>query len=181
LPFSSIEDYRFLLTDALTVMEKNNVPIPADPPAQYIPPDIYSPTPLGSKAKFLTDSRFNLRNAVRDGDSSQTPLQFVYEACNCRLFYQTADLYDITGVWMRAAAVAWGSAKCVSDSTVNSDGSMGAKATDTVPWSDKVNSKVSLPAQPGLLPIGSTPGTGGGNATGGDEKKNDASWLKTSM
>lgn len=40
---------------------------------------------------------------------------------------------------------------------------MPSKATDTVAYDSKVNTAVVLPDQPGLVRIGSTPGTGSGS------------------
>ena len=59
----------------------------------------------------------NLRNTVRRGDETAMPLQFVYEAADCRLFY-TADMYDKQdNVWRAAYEAVWGDGLCVPGST----------------------------------------------------------------
>ena len=60
-------------------------------------------------------------NNYRKNDSTQTPLQFVYEAADCRLFYTPAMIQNVTNVWSAVAAVQWGgdnsTVKCVANST----------------------------------------------------------------
>ncbi|KAF2734899.1 hypothetical protein EJ04DRAFT_227977 [Polyplosphaeria fusca] len=64
--------------------------------------------------------RVNSLNNMRQNDTTQTPLEFVYEAADCRLFYTVAGASDVTLLWQRAADVKWGKGKCV-------EGSMGEK------------------------------------------------------
>lgn len=59
-------------------------------------------------------------NNQREGDASQTPLEFVYEAADCRLFYTLDTLYDPVNLWKAAADVRWGQGKCVDHSTGHS-------------------------------------------------------------
>ena len=60
---------------------------------------------------------FNLRNNIRQGDTSQTPLQFVYEAADCRFFY-TAEMYaSQEKVWEMAYKLVWQNETCVHGST----------------------------------------------------------------
>ncbi|OAL36003.1 hypothetical protein AYO20_04664 [Fonsecaea nubica] len=51
---------------------------------------------------------FNLLNAIAQYDESQTPLQFVYEAADCRLFYQAAHATNVTAMWTTVAEQAFG-------------------------------------------------------------------------
>jgi hypothetical protein len=75
------------------------------------------------------------------------PLQFRYEAANCRLFYTWDMARDITAVWKAAAGVAWEGAKCVPGSTTNADGTMGS-----VPeYSKKVEDQYGVGKGPGSL------------------------------
>ena len=66
---------------------------------------------------------FNIRNNIVEGDTSLTPLQYVYEAADCRLFYQPRHIANITNIWVDAAAQAFGLngtsvfSGCVSGST----------------------------------------------------------------
>ncbi|KIW19698.1 hypothetical protein PV08_00272 [Exophiala spinifera] len=67
----------------------------------------------------------NGRNHFRFGDESETPLQFVYEAADCRLWWTKEMLYDPVFLWERVATVAFKERKgtqfnskyCVSGST----------------------------------------------------------------
>lgn len=96
-------------------------------------------------------NRFNLRNNYHDADAQDAPLQFIYEAANCRLYYERADIFSQAHLWSRVVNVTWGTAKCVSGSTVNSDDSMPKGAYDTVGFSSDAMSKVSLPPYIGLV------------------------------
>lgn len=102
----------------------------------------------------MSNGRFNLRNNMHDDDETFTPLQFQYEAANCRLFYTKEDIYDITGLWMRVQSVAWRGQPCVEGSAITDDDTMPAGAYDTVPFGNSALPNVELPAQPGLVPIG---------------------------
>ncbi|EFY94525.1 peptidase s41 family protein [Metarhizium robertsii ARSEF 23] len=70
----------------------------------------------------------NLRNGYSQDDVDGFPLHFKYQAANCRLFYTSKMLTDVAETWRRAALVAFRNGTCVPGSTVNSDGTMGAKA-----------------------------------------------------
>ncbi|MCJ1392701.1 hypothetical protein MMC18_005572 [Xylographa bjoerkii] len=77
--------------------------------------------------------RVNLKSNIRAGDASLTPLQFVYEAADCRLWYTPAMINDISEVWKAAATAAWGNSSiCVANSTGDpSSLSGGANATSS--------------------------------------------------
>lgn len=49
----------------------------------------------------------NGRNGFRIGDDSNTPLQYVYEAADCRLYFTPEMLYDPVFLWNRVADVAF--------------------------------------------------------------------------
>ncbi|KIX98056.1 uncharacterized protein Z520_06135 [Fonsecaea multimorphosa CBS 102226] len=49
----------------------------------------------------------NLLNAIAQYDESQTPLQFVYEAADCRLWFQPGHLFDVTAMWSLVAEQAF--------------------------------------------------------------------------
>ncbi|KAF2867968.1 hypothetical protein BDV95DRAFT_610396 [Massariosphaeria phaeospora] len=79
--------------------------------AQY-----YNSTELGeywSKTPFVRQAigssiNVNFRDGIRDGDETQTPLQFVYEAADCRILYTKEMTVDITAIWKAAADSTWG-------------------------------------------------------------------------
>ncbi|KAF1959262.1 hypothetical protein CC80DRAFT_467721 [Byssothecium circinans] len=57
----------------------------------------------------------NLRDQIRKDD--QTPLQFKYEAADCRIFYTLANLYNTTRLWHDAVAAFKDKSLCVEGST----------------------------------------------------------------
>lgn len=57
----------------------------------------------------------NTRDGVRYNDTSATPLQFMYEEADCRLYYTPEMTVDITSLWKAAADARWSDkGKCVS-------------------------------------------------------------------
>ncbi|KAB5511744.1 hypothetical protein GE09DRAFT_1232333 [Coniochaeta sp. 2T2.1] len=74
----------------------------------------------------LKGAQFNFRNAYSANSSAtDPPLQFVYEAANCRRFYKVEYLTDIKAMWRDMADVAWGAAPCAPGSSTNPDGTIG--------------------------------------------------------
>ncbi|MCJ1438725.1 hypothetical protein MMC27_008115, partial [Xylographa pallens] len=65
----------------------------------------------------LRDSGVNARSQVRCG--SEVPLQFIYEAADCRIFYTPTMLQDYTILWQTAVSAASNSSLCVQGSTGN--------------------------------------------------------------
>ena len=55
----------------------------------------------------------NAADGIRRGDEKdQTPLQFVYEAAECRLWYTVPMVLDVTETWKAAVDVKWGNGTC---------------------------------------------------------------------
>jgi hypothetical protein len=184
--YLNIEIHRDALNTSLAVLQEKKQSLPALPDAAFIPPEIHISSPLGSKVSLMKRARINLRSAIRESDTTQTPLQFVYEAANCHLFYTVDDVYDMTNLWARAYNATWGGAKCVGGSTTTSDASMPGLATDTVAYTTAANTNIKLPDQPGLVAIGSTPGTGANSGiatfkSGAKDGKNDGGKLAMSL
>lgn len=71
-----------------------------------------------SRTSNIAEASVNFRNNIREDDDSVTPLQFVYEAADCRFFY-TAEMYSQQeAIWDRAYEWAWGDGDvCVEGST----------------------------------------------------------------
>lgn len=59
----------------------------------------------------------NSLNNLRKGDDTDTPLEFIYEAADCRLFYTLATYVDPVALWKRAVDSKWSNGACVSGST----------------------------------------------------------------
>ena len=58
-------------------------------------------------------SHVNFVNNYRKGDATQTPLQFVYEAADCRIFNTANMVMDATATWKTVVDSIWGNAGCV--------------------------------------------------------------------
>ncbi|KAJ8113944.1 hypothetical protein OPT61_g4061 [Boeremia exigua] len=57
----------------------------------------------------------NVRDGLRQNDTTGIALQFVYEEADCRLYYTPEMTVDITAVWTAAADAQWGQGgKCVA-------------------------------------------------------------------
>ena len=64
-----------------------------------------------------SSSRAQSQDQIRKGDKTATPLQFVYEAADCRIFY-TADTYaDPNAAWRQVWDAYTDDSKCVQGST----------------------------------------------------------------
>lgn len=50
----------------------------------------------------------NFRDGIRDGDKTNTPLQFVYEPADCRILYTKQMTVDVTSIWKAVADSSWG-------------------------------------------------------------------------
>ncbi|KAF2491286.1 peptidase S41 family protein [Lophium mytilinum] len=73
--------------------------------------DYYSDTPF---ARAATAPGVNVRDGLREGDKSGTPLQFQYEEADCRLYYTPEMTVDATEIWKGVADAQWGGkGKCV--------------------------------------------------------------------
>ena len=64
---------------------------------------------------YLAGGNVNLRDSYQEGDD-HLPLQFTYQASDCRLFYTAKSLDDPSETWAQAKAAVWGDKDCVSNS-----------------------------------------------------------------
>ncbi|TDZ29030.1 Peptidase S41 family protein ustP [Colletotrichum spinosum] len=149
--------------------------------ALAVPPGDVDVTPFADPTPPLagpsTESwAVNSANVYLDDDLDGTPVQFRYEAANCKLFFTWETLTDFTKLWEAVVNVKWNGAKCVKGSTTNADGTMGST---TPAYSDKVVSSFKWAAGPGDVAEkaksgggsengGGDGGGGGGGAEGGD-------------
>ena len=75
----------------------------------------------------LDTASFNLQDQIRKGENF--PLQFAYEAAECRIYYTTSTFYNMTALWHHAARATWTDPSlCVKYSTNHP--SSTSKATD---------------------------------------------------
>lgn len=64
-----------------------------------------------------SSSRVQSQDQIRKGDKTATPLQFIYEASDCRIFYTAASFWDPDVAWKQAFDAWQDDAKCVEGST----------------------------------------------------------------
>lgn len=68
----------------------------------------------------------NFRDGIRQGDTSEVPVQFRYEPADCRVFYTPEMTVDITALWTTVADATWGNGNgCVAGGLNNSTTSAG--------------------------------------------------------
>ncbi|KAF2754326.1 hypothetical protein EJ05DRAFT_504417 [Pseudovirgaria hyperparasitica] len=102
-------------------------------------------TPIGTVANALlpqvrsytggaflgTGLQINAVDNIRDTDvEGQTPLEFVYEAADCRLFYTLSSVVNVTAAWAQVANAAWGNGTCVPDSKSPPSSVTGGQGSD---------------------------------------------------
>lgn len=71
---------------------------------------------LATRTTGGTGVTINFRNNIRQGDSSYTPLQYVYEAADCRFFYTAPMLSNQMLVYKMVYDIHWRNASCVPGS-----------------------------------------------------------------
>lgn len=107
--FGYIDGYVQLVNEAVTQDLSLLTPSQLDVAAATLPDKSAIPY------SYLSGS-VNLRNAYQEGDDD-LPLQFQYQAADCRLFY-TAQSIDVPStIWSLAKAAIWENKGCVSNST----------------------------------------------------------------
>ncbi|KAL9057637.1 MAG: hypothetical protein Q9162_002252 [Coniocarpon cinnabarinum] len=98
--------------------------------------DFLAGTELGEYSEYPLRRAFNnyavnFRDGIRQGDESQTPLQFVYEPADCRIYYTSEMTVDVTAIWKTVYDSVWGgkSACVVGDVSVGNATATGTKKT----------------------------------------------------
>lgn len=90
---------------------------------------------------YIVDAGVNLRDQVRKDD--ETPLQFTYEAADCRIFWTPKTIFNYAALWQYAADAIWSNATlCVSGSTGSSNNG-SQTAADESPAPPEPSSKLS--------------------------------------
>jgi hypothetical protein len=87
---------------------------------QYLPvdkPEVISQLPNRTDTgMWINYAGFTIRNQVRG--TELTPLQFQYQAADCRIYYTLETVYNMTQLWSYTARAAWDDPTlCVQDST----------------------------------------------------------------
>lgn len=86
-----------------------------------------------------TSVNVNFRDGIRDGDESETPLQFVYEPADCRILYTKEMTVDVTAIWKAVADSAFGGESHCIAGNLTTYGKRSVKREPTV--GDKVLSR----------------------------------------
>ena len=103
----------------------------------YVPEDVNATIPeVREPGMFYSYATINLRDQIRQNEV--VPLQFKYEAADCRLYYTIKNLYNMTQLWHDVSKAAFvDTSLCVSGST-------GFSTTN--------NTNPSAPPKPSALP-----------------------------
>ena len=92
--------------------------------------------PDRSAGDYIAYASFNLKDSVRQGED--VPLQFIYEAATCRIFYTTRTVYNYLNLWNYVVDAIWrnpslcisGSANSTANDNTNTTGpAINDKAT----------------------------------------------------
>ncbi|GAB7350679.1 hypothetical protein MBLNU459_g1242t1 [Dothideomycetes sp. NU459] len=85
--------------------------------ASAISDDAAAALPVRNNSDFFyTFAGFNLRDQIRPNGT--VPLQFLYDAANCRIYFTMANVYNYTRLWQDAASAIWNDTSlCVAGST----------------------------------------------------------------
>lgn len=81
----------------------------------------------------VNEITFNLRDQVRENQN--LPLQFAYDAADCRIFWTLTSLNNYTDLWSRGAAALWDdNSLCVAESTgyASVDTNMNGPPADSI-------------------------------------------------
>lgn len=65
------------------------------------------------------NTRIQMYNRYREGDPSGTPMQYIYEAADCRMFYTADTLLHPEAMWAAAWTANTDRTKCVKGSTMH--------------------------------------------------------------
>ena len=91
---------------------------------------------------YINYASLNLRDQIRPNQT--VPLQFVYEAADCRIFYTLRNIYNYTLLWHDTFYVAWiNSSLCVQGSTGYSTSNTSSDTADPPNINPKVAYNVS--------------------------------------
>lgn len=110
-------------------------------------PTLNNETQQRDSGMFLITANFNLRDQVRSATDSGPPLQFRYEAADCRLYWTLENALNMTKLWYDAAGAMWGlglNASCVSGSIGYASHGVNATTTFAAP-ENKATHVPSLP------------------------------------
>jgi hypothetical protein len=88
--------------------------IPPEQQAAYEVTELGTYTTLPFVRSADNSGSVNVRDGIRQGDTTQTPLQFASYPADCRIWNEPAFTLDTNPLWRRVVDVAWGGATCVA-------------------------------------------------------------------
>lgn len=98
---------------------------------------------LPRKRSATNDFTVNMADAIQLDDESETPIQFIFEAADCRLFFTPEMISDGSAAWKAAARVMNGDYEmCVRNST-NHPTSITGSGNATIPAPGDVDDDAS--------------------------------------
>lgn len=98
-----VEDTYMLAPDQAGFFNESALYKYVDPETRYIP-----------DKRCVGTGSVNARDGIREGDSTQTPLQFVSDAADCQLYYTAEMTVDVSAIWEKVADVAWKGDSCIA-------------------------------------------------------------------
>ena len=109
--------------------------------AENLDPTLASQLPDRNVDFFVDEASVNLQDQIRRGSGEEFPLQFAYEAAQCRIYYTLASVFNFTELWQHAARATWTDPTlCVKYSadhpsaTGKDTDTVGPSAADKVSW-----------------------------------------------
>lgn len=107
----------------------------------------FLPSPF---AIAVADASVNFQDNIRAGwDEAGVPTQFSNDSASCRIWYQADMYFNVSGLWERAAEVAFGGedggmdgGKCVKGSFTTVEQQRGSGGNETVKGGDKEDGAV---------------------------------------
>lgn len=125
--------YSLSVLDANIVFVQNLLASASSPDAGFLP------NRTTANDVYIVDAGINLRDQIRQDD--EVPLQFTYEAADCRIFWTPKTIFNYAALWQYAADAIWSNTSlCVSGSTVNSNPQTAGNGSPAPP---KPSSKAS--------------------------------------
>ena len=138
--------------------------------AEDLNPSFASQLPDREIEFYVDTANFNLQDQVRKGENF--PLQFAYEAAECRIYYTKASVFDMSALWRDAAHATWTDPSlCVKYSTDHP--SSTGKVTDTVGPSPAQRAAWVYPPVPSSISTNKNPSFSFASLEGYDTPIND--------
>lgn len=101
---------------SLDTLDANIMDIADSLASEGSPQSDFLPNRTTANDVYIVGAGVNLRDQVRRGED--TPLQFVYEAADCRIFWTPQTVFNYTALWQYVTDAAWrNSTLCVAGST----------------------------------------------------------------